>query len=82
MVTTASLTKARAYSQNSSQKANISGKDLDDSFARTPPELLRALNFSSVPLRSTVDISQEEDEKRHAIDKKIGASDLPIFLDL
>jgi pimeloyl-ACP methyl ester carboxylesterase len=70
MVTTASLNKTREYHQNTGQVNNNHGQDSDDGFARTPPYLLRAFNLSSVPLKSTVDISQEEAEKRHAIDKK------------
>ena len=80
MVASASLNRIRDKNQNNPRSTNGSAKSLESDLARTAPGLLRALNLSSIPLSSTVDITQDEAEKRHAVDKqKWGFSFFDIF---
>jgi pimeloyl-ACP methyl ester carboxylesterase len=75
-----SLNQTTEINQHLNQNKPNSGTEaVDHDLACAPSEVLRALNLSSVPIKSTVNISKEEAEKRHAIDEriwKIGFTDI------
>ena len=72
-MTTTSLNRIR---DNNNQNYSIpqcernSAENLENTLACTPPYLLKALNLSSIPLSSTVNISKSEAEERHLLDKQ------------
>jgi hypothetical protein len=56
--------------QNNRESTKGSAKSLESDLAQKAPGLLRPLKLSSIALSSTVEITQDEAVKRHAVDKQ------------